>query len=97
MSRMALHTLSCNCCGEQEKQSGCVRGLRCGCESRCQCSLCRHCIDHHHKNCTKAAREEMALLVGSLLERHKINIFEPGQKSDIKKGTSLGGYRLRWE
>jgi len=40
---MAART--CRCCGEKERDSGCVRGLACGCHGA-ECDLCRYCLTH---------------------------------------------------
>lgn len=32
----------CDCCGQQESTSGCVRGYRCGCLFA-RCDVCRKC------------------------------------------------------
>jgi len=58
-------------------------GLRCGCSSRRQCTLCRHCIDHHVKNCTPELQEEAKKIendarfaLANLRDIYRINIFE---------------------
>jgi hypothetical protein len=68
----------CDCCGEQERTSGCVRGYRCGCLFA-RCEVCRKCPRHHHRNCTEAIRAQVIALdadraraIQALREKHHI-------------------------
>lgn len=79
----------CLCCGAPESTSGCVRGMRCRCDQTEKCDLCAHCVDHHHKNCTEAVRFEMMTAIAAVRDKHKINIFEPGEP----KRELTGWYR----
>lgn len=45
----------CYCCGGEERTTGCVRGMRCGC-SNADCEVCRFCIGCC--NCTEQMRAE---------------------------------------
>lgn len=67
------------CCGEPESTGGCVLGLRCGCPSRPQCDLCKHCTMHHVENCSEQARNAFdVLMITTAVEFRKkwdINIF----------------------
>lgn len=78
---------SCQCCGAVESTSGCVRGLRCGCDHAEECRLCMHCIKHHATNCTGALRAAIAEIeheasisvmqqIGEMRIRYNINVFE---------------------
>lgn len=79
----------CLCCGEEESQGGCVRGFRCLCDRKPECTLCRKCPEHHHGNCTPELREQTQMImdnaliaVAQLREKHKINLFEYGERTD---------------
>ena len=84
---MGLHgPMKCSCCGKEESLTGCVRGPRCGCLTTQQCEACKHCIQHHHRNCT----EEFRVLIQSvhnaaedqvtaIREHYGVNIFEYGE------------------
>ena len=77
--------MQCQCCGEEERTSGCVRGITCRCARIEQCKGCSHCIEHHHRNCSGELRKtieeaEIALrvMVFDLRKKHGVNIFERG-------------------
>jgi hypothetical protein len=46
----------CHCCGEEERTSGCVLGLTCGCRGYTDCLVCRFCLKHC--NCTEQMKSE---------------------------------------
>lgn len=78
-------TQRCFCCG-QEEGHGCVRGYRCGCDSKPECDLCKHCEKHHVKECTPVLRDAVAAIylnaqieIEALREKYEINIFAYGE------------------
>lgn len=86
-SRIALPT--CFCCGEKERDSGCVRRPACRCRTTHQCALCKHCLDHHVEGCSPEARAQAAQIISDvriiemqrldeLRKKHGINIFAKG-------------------
>lgn len=95
-----IGAMSCHCCGELESTGGCVRGLRCGCDSRSQCDLCRHCDDHHVEGCTEALRTEFDILMmttaSDFRKKHGINVF--GQPANVERIPLRGlmRHRLRY-
>lgn len=34
----------CRCCGEEERTTGCVRGMLCGCRQFGDCMVCHFCL-----------------------------------------------------
>lgn len=36
----------CYCCGKEERATGCVRGMLCGCDQSSSCQVCRYCREH---------------------------------------------------
>lgn len=80
---------TCLCCGQEESTSGCVRGLRCGCDDRSKCPVCLHCTEHHHKGCTQTARYEFDAVIQAVRDKYEINIFEPGV---VKPANELSGW-----
>lgn len=85
---------TCHCCGEPESTGGCVLGLRCGCQSRSQCDLCKKCDEHHVAECSDSLRTEFDLLMiktaAEFRERHHINIF--GAPTNVeRRGFGLRG------
>lgn len=83
-----IGSMNCNCCGEPESTDGCARGFRCGCDSRADCLLCKHCTEHHHRNRSEQLRGEAEkiqvdamIAIQKLRDKHEINIFEPTRTS----------------
>lgn len=83
MSERISGDRNCLCCGIPESSSGCVLGSRCSCDRRPKCEVCKHCPDHHVKNCTEEVRLEAMSLIAQLREKYKINIFDYGQNREL--------------
>jgi len=88
---------SCLCCGEPESTGGCVRGARCGCDSKPHCDLCRKCVDHHVEGCSEQLRIEFDLLMmrtaSEFRDKHHINTF--GAPTNVERSPLRYLDRLR--
>lgn len=90
---MSHGPMRCMCCGEVFSNHGCVYGFPCLCDKKPECALCRKCPEHHHRNCTHELREQTQMImdnahiaVAQLRDKHKINLFEYGEKNNLPFG-----------
>src|SRR5438093_1040698 len=86
---MSHGPMRCFCCGEEETRHGCVMGILCQCSLKPQCVLCQKCLDHHHRNCTPALREQAEFIeqaaatqLSYLRKAHHINLFDYGERKE---------------
>lgn len=72
MSRSIWSPPPCECCGVEYKNSGCVRGYACDCETglRGDCELCKFC--RNHCRCTPEMKSEHGVALGDYHEKLRV-------------------------